>query len=199
MKKLLLLFMILGMVSVANAGMIDIVISSLNGQPIDPTNEITIAPTDEINMDIVYTGDVGRYLFGVSVLISAEGPGTLNVTDPTFPAGVWDLNGTLTGTEQLNPQQGVAWGSAAALGLIGTGAPEIAIDHILLHCDGLGDVYVTLGESDQTPAGASVEIDDYFNIYGLEYGPGVIIHQIPEPMTLTLLGLGGLFLVRRKK
>jgi hypothetical protein len=51
---------------------------------------------------------------------------------------------------------------------------------ITLHCSGLGDVVVTVWDTD-----------------GVEPLATAIIHQIPEPASLLLLGLGGLFLRRK--
>lgn len=50
-----------------------------------------------------------------------------------------------------------------------------------LHCIGEGDVIVEL-----------------YDASGYEIIDTMIIHQVPEPMTMALLGLGGLFLRRRK-
>ena len=58
---------------------------------------------------------------------------------------------------------------------------EGIIADVILHCAGEGDVTVLLG-----PAPSTDMLDK------------LIIHQIPEPMTMALLGLGGLFLRRRK-
>jgi len=78
MKKLLLLFMVLGLVSVANAGIIDIVITSLNGQPIDPVKEITIMPTDVVDMQIIFNAPTTEYLFAVQSYINVLGPAVLD-------------------------------------------------------------------------------------------------------------------------
>ncbi len=58
------------------------------------------------------------------------------------------------------------------------------VDNIIFHCEVPGDVTLTL-------------VGDYEN--GIEVLDTQIIHQLPEPMTMCLLGLGGLFLRRRSK
>jgi hypothetical protein len=57
------------------------------------------------------------------------------------------------------------------------------IDGILLHGEGMGDVVITMG----------MVYDEGWTIFDTQ-----VIHQIPEPMTMAVLGLGGLFLRRRK-
>jgi len=82
--------------------------------------------------------------------------------------------------------------------------PAIAIDHILVHCDSidpLGNIVTLAITADVLYGGiGSAEFDPFGMIgMGLSYGPGVTITQIPEPMTIALLGFGGLFLLRRRK
>lgn len=82
MKKLLVLLVVLGFVSAASAGIIDIKITSLNGQPIvPPVSEITITPSDIVDLTIVWTaGDTGRYLFSLTSFVNVNGLGTLDLT-----------------------------------------------------------------------------------------------------------------------
>ena len=76
-----------------------------------------------------------------------------------------------------------------------SGAPNgIVYDEIWIHCDGIVDVDVIGGPGNY--GGGT------YDIYGNPYEGGfgsVTIWQLPEPMTLTLLGLGGLALIRRRK
>jgi len=200
MKKFICVLVFLALVNVANAGIVDIVISSLNGEPIQPTKEITILPTDVINFDIVYTLNNGGVqegsVFLLSKILLVQGPGTLDWSTHTRPTGYW--NGDLSSISPDPQNPGSALLDFAATD-IGTVPPGIILDHFLLHCDALGDVLLTLVETDRTKAGMSAETDGS-DLYPLVSGPGVIVHQgIPEPMTLTLLGLGSLFLARRKK
>lgn len=203
MKKLIIFMLVLGLTSVANAGIVDIVISSLNGKPITPTNEITIDISDTINFDIIYTSDPGRFLFGLSSEIYLElagGRGTLTVTDValvTWPTGYWDSS--LSGVQMTADGNIQVWGTAKELTSIpAIGEPLVVIDHFLFHCLDYGDVYIGIKEDPTTPVGASIELDEMANFYLLDYSPAVLVHQIPEPMTILLLGLGGLFLRRRK-
>jgi len=200
MKKLLVLLLVFGITSIANAGVIDLQIVSLNGEPIDPVKEITIGQSEWIDIDIIYTAPVGTNLTQLFSEVVAAGPGTLDLSEITIPPGVWDLDPLYSPgiTEVVAGSDYVleyAYGMAGS-GVIGTGAPAIAIDHILLHCDSIeGDVYVTI--VDHIGAGGIGSFESTFTFP--EYGPGVHVTQIPEPMTIALLGLGGLFLLRRRK
>jgi hypothetical protein len=203
MKKFICVLVFLALVSVANAGVIDLVVSGVSGQNApDPRNtnkEVWIAPTDVVALDIIYTPSAGLTLFGLSVDIasSERALGSFDVSGPTWPTGVWDMNPPMTGVQINADGSAGVWASAAANGSAG----GIAADHILFHCDGPGTVILSLLEDGNLPPGATVEADSGFNLSLIEgYGTSVIIHQIvPEPMTLTLLGLGGLFLARRKR
>jgi hypothetical protein len=192
MKKFICVLVFLALVNVANAGIVDLVISSLNGAPIEPVKEITIFQTDVVNFDVVY--DAGQEWFGWSLSLDmlVTGPGTLDISTITRPTGYWNADlSKITATPTGALLDFVA-------NDIGTVPPGIVLDHFLLHCDDMGDVIVRLVENPNTSAGATLETDGS-DLYELLAGPGIIIHQVPEPMTLTLLGLGGLFLARRKK
>jgi hypothetical protein len=62
---------------------------------------------------------------------------------------------------------------------------------LVLHCLAAGDVTLTVTALEGTKLDGVWITDEVLHT--------LIIHQIPEPMTLTLLGLGSLILVRRKK
>lgn len=195
MKKFICVLVFLALVNVANAGMVDLVISSLNGQPIAPVKEITITPTDTINFDVVYSAPTGWFGWSLSLdmMLQLQGGGTLDISTITKPTGYW--NNDLSKIT-VKPYGALLDFVANDIGTVPAG---IILDHFLLHCDREGDVLVKLIENPETAAGASLETDGG-DLYPLATGPGIIIHQvIPEPMTLTLLGLGGLFLARRKR
>jgi hypothetical protein len=189
MKKLIVLFAILAMVNVASAGVVDIVITSLNGEPITPTSEITIKPTDEVDMQITFTGPATEYAFGVGVTLNVTGPGTLNIAGAARNA-LYEAWAEVIGADSIIEA------TATSMGPQGTGQPVVLVGNLLLHCDAIGNVTVVLTND---PISGMYISDAEYGMLPFDFGAGVIIHQVPEPMTLTLLGLGSLFLARRKK
>jgi hypothetical protein len=202
MKKLIVLFAILAMVNVASAGIVDIVIASKNGIPITPVKEITINPTDTLDLDIVYTPDEIS-LPGVmsisKIMTKTPGSGgTFDISSLTWPSGYWMLVGSMSKATLLGDGNVLIDAANASLG---SAVGPIVLDHFLFHCDAIGTVTISLVETAESGAMESLEwANDYSTIH-LDGGDGVIIHQgvVPEPMTLTILGLGSLFLARRKK
>ncbi len=82
-------------------------------------------------------------------------------------------------------------------------SPTVLVWNLLLHCEEYGPVSLDL------TLGGSTRIAPYENGAGTAPYPAwryavegdlgdLVIHQIPEPMTIALLGLGGLFLRRRR-
>lgn len=186
MKKLLVLLVVLGITAGASAVIIQPVISSLNGQAIDPVTEITIMPSDVINFDLVLIDAAGMILMSLDAIVGIIGPGTLDATDLT-----WPYNEGMNGQWVIEP--GVTEEVATASFMMGMGE-GILIDHFLMHCDEIGTVIITA--SPGYMVGGTI-LSDGMTMYDGEWGTATVF-QTPEPATMVLLGLGGL-LLRRKK
>src|SRR4030042_2775952 len=89
-------FLILIFPVVVNAGLIDIFITSYNGEPIYPTKEVMVQPfLDVVGISIIYDAPPGRYLLGLGSDVSSNGGcySSLIYLDPVYwPAGLWDTN-----------------------------------------------------------------------------------------------------------
>ena len=170
MKKLLVLMLVLGIASAANASLL----ISVDGVTDPPDSSITIAPSDWVTIDVESDGLTNSL---TEVYLSIIGPGSLDISA-----------GTVYGEPGVPIEKLVDLGDGMYyIDLMLTGGPPppdipegTVVDLIEFHCDDLGDVTLLLGS---TPMGS--EFDSQ------------VIHQ-PEPMTIALLGLGGLFLRRRK-
>ncbi len=162
MKKLLVLMFILCLASAANAALS----LGVNGSP--APDEITINVNDTFILDIRSSGSNNYF----TKLWFPVGPGTISNLHPTQSNSSDIIAGTYTPYDYFDIFVGDSSGSVVpGIGVEGT-----------FHCDGEGDVLITLNDYNTN------EIID-----------SLLIHQVvPEPMTLSLLGLGGLFLRRRR-
>ena len=168
MKKLLVLALVLGMAGMVNATVLELSIGGVVDGPENVT-EIALNPSDTIMIDVHCTADPDFVDFWITV----DGPGSLagvgTIVSPPAPAAAMDTQ-----------YAGWLWFSTS-----GSPTPAPTLGewwYEEFHCDGDGDVTINLYD----PTGATV-IDT------------ILIHQpIPEPMTIALLGLGGLLLRRRK-
>jgi hypothetical protein len=170
MKNILIVFTVLAMASVANAGLF----ISVNGIVNPPDSEVFLKPSEVAIIDIHSDGQTLQGGF----LLTIEGLGILDITEatnsyvtPGYPDSILDLSGDNTM---------ILLDMAKAIVPIPLLPEGKLIDLIRLHCEDLGDVILTL----TTDVGGMLDTQ--------------VIHQIPEPITFALLGLGGLFLRRRK-
>ena len=189
MKKLLVLMLVLGMGSMASATLT--LFTGLGPDAMDNApDEITIQISDYIWIGIhsdeqgEVGGDTGQYRALIAIPPDAQIPGNR-------------AGGHFTGQMGMDPQ--VVIPSATVGFLAGhdnyiveamntIGSLEYANPGLgfwgEFHCDALGDVVIRLVDTRITGAASVVDV--------------LTIHQIPEPMTFGLLGLGALLLRRRK-
>jgi hypothetical protein len=181
MKKLLVLMMVLGIAGAANAALL----ISVDGVVDPPESEIELIESDWVTLDIWGDGqtDPSTFFLGIDV----QGPASLDLSQAEM---LYTGNDALVDwldypeiADMLGLQNPLVLLSLNDLPPVGTPKEPLEgtlVDGIRLHCDGIGEVTVLLYDGD------GVLLDTQ------------VIHQIPEPMTLGLLGLGGLFLRRRK-
>jgi hypothetical protein len=198
MKKLLILMTILGVASVTNADLA----FTINGVP--QPNEITIGVGDAVGLGLeLPTGTIRCYdlvyeLSNAQAELITTGFGDYPAI--SFPAPFDAAAGVMPGAtaqmvEIYVPSDIVDLGASPVLPLVAPlPAPQTLMLNMVLHCLEATDVVLTV-----TTVGA---LGNYWD--GQQIAPGTVVntllmHQTPEPLTIALLALGGLFLRRRRR
>jgi hypothetical protein len=182
MNKLLALLLVLTVTSVASATLQ----ISVNGnlEPVD--SEIIIEPSDVITLDIWTDAVINPFEAITWMLVCDTSLGTItHEKATTHPA--MTISGYTVDFPAIIPPAGEEgiWGIAANTTITPVPAGTVLADLIEFHCERPGDVVISLYDApDGSPP---TQLFD-----------SVIIHQIPEPASMLLLGLGGLLLRRRK-
>ena len=183
MKNIVTVFAVLAMASAAHAGLS----LSVDGVISPPESSITLDWS--LGQTAVIDIHADQTTLGF-ILIQGPGAGELDVSNPT---NMWEQS-TIAPTDPaifdellpILPEFGFPGVVAMFdVGVVDASEPYttpdgLVIDGLIFKCLGDGDVVLTLTDAD------------------LGVLDAVTIHQIPEPLTLGLLGLGGLFLRRRR-
>ena len=182
MKKMLILMLVLGVVSVASAMQLQIYV---NGSPPPPTNGIILQPSGTALLSI---SSPDGYSEGADVYFAL-------VSNPsgTISGGVVHIPPAPDLSQMLGSEWAEAWTNTTDLGIYGqfmssgtaNGVAGIFVDEITFHCEGGQSALVSLYTTYD------------FGVYNL--ADQITITQIPEPATMLLLSLGGLLLRKRGK
>lgn len=165
MKKLMVLVLVLGLASAADAVLIQV-----DGQ-IGETFEVQ----DKAIITVVSENDLNWLGY---LIVEDGGLGVLSNPVSTTLAGDPALSGATPYTE-------TGWGEGYEITVAGSASSPVGVGPQFSF-----DFAGTLGDT----AKISIFLDPQYNIPAASVGVSVV----PEPTTILLLGLGGLFLRRRK-
>jgi hypothetical protein len=204
------------MATLANATVLDVVTYDVGqsagrtGTSYDP-----LYPSDVIGVKIVlnhnpYPGFPsydGYALSSADIDLHVSGPGTMSVVTNAKGNPVLGLAGGATWTVDPVGPDGLPRAQMIALAPLtppkpGPGSLDLIWD-MLVHCDGAGFVTLDLTLFGQTDYqlyeynGAPYP-DSWLQATEADLGD-LVIHQIPEPITMVLLGLGSVGLLRRRR
>jgi hypothetical protein len=193
MRNVLSLLLVLCLAVAANAALV----VTINGIPWDQHPPIVLEPSDVIELDLELTG--GDFCNGYTVdfiidnqqaewITDGRLPGTAHIA---FPEDGFDFDGKVAVPPSAAQLTRVTAGNLFS----GPVAGPVLMKDLYLHCLEDTDVIVEVVIGGTTQVGPTGEVVDIPIGTVLATIP---IIQIPEPITVALLGLGGLFLRRRK-
>ena len=171
MNKLIVFTLVFGMASSANA----LISLSYNGSPAPA--EVTILVNDTSVIDVTTDDTLARVDY---LQVFDYGAGTFSLAGAVAGPALGDM-GSIIGPYDANPFGLDALETEILMGWSPESTPVTGTTfEITLQCEDVGDVVVDL-------------VDENFALIDT-----LTIYQIPEPMSVALLGLGGLFLRRRR-
>jgi len=215
MKKLLVLVAILGMASLANAGIVNVLTDGVgsSGHAGTAADKLVAGETIQIKIQLArnpypgYTSYDGYVIDVMEVDLNSAG-GTLSVkqklsgkvyVDDLGENAKWDLKGytksannldlkyaSLTQVQSAGAPADLIWNVIVTVPAAPTG--NVTLD---LALDGIVHVGADWWPGQGKPSAG------WFNAANSDLGD-LTLYVVPEPMTMVLLGLGGL-LLRRKK
>ena len=175
--------------TVLNGGNLEIVLSNNQGR-LDPAN-----------MQF-YPSTTRYFTFGLWVLEDDAGFGYQYVPTLSDLQKVTITGGAIDWNAENNANLEGPWGGGFIPEVPADSFP-VLMDGLMFHCEEATDVEILLYAAGQGITYLTHDAEG--NVIGQEiaYGPGelidsILVIQTPEPMTIALLGLGGLFLRRRK-
>ena len=187
MKKFVVLMLVLGLATAANASL-SLVVDLGQGAGYEEyqDSDIVLQPTDYIWIGIYSNvqgveGAPGQY----NAYVAIPGDGAGNPAPGSWTGNIAVYSPPAIAAAYAVPY-GYTFGASWVSGINSDGVPTNYADIGVgfgyeFHCDGVGPVLIELHDGNM---GNIVDT--------------LLIHQIPEPMTIALLGLGGLLLRRRK-
>lgn len=189
MKKLLALVVVLAFAAISSATTISLV-GPKAGEP--GSKENPLQPSQIIVVPIVV--DAG--LMSMDAIVRVDGLGSIaGATDVATGVQRFGWDAGFAADTAVTPKSATfAAGNFNGLGVNGATYPRV-IGEIVFHCDGKDAIPVKVTIFGNDALGGSIAIDGSTMA---AFGLPVEIYQVPEPITMSLLGLGGLFLARRR-
>ena len=189
MKKVLFLLLVFGLATFATAGHVGLRVAP---DDVEPGNHYV--PSTWITIELYDTQGYGVLAIdpGTVTDSSAAGQAASPWINPAFPGGIvyegYLVNSGGTLVDYIQGQGAVGVRVYDVLWRMEYHVPDLPVS-TLVDLNWIGGVYVY----DEAPGGANP------NNTTLVTPDSATIHIIPEPMTIALLGLGGLVALRRRK
>ena len=215
MKKFLVLILVLGMASLANATVIDVLVDgSLPNDPLLDNDTVGLKIVLNYNPYAGYSSYDGYALSSMNLALHADGDSSLAAGPAGKVTGLIfsdDFDTTSYITDNIGGDPGFsAIGGVAAPPVKGDGDPTTLVSNIILTAKADDSQEIVINLAIGTSGTQYAPYTDWSGADPWPATPGwltaveadlgdLTLNVVPEPITMALLGLGGVVLLRRRR